>query len=97
MTKQVQNFAAPSIGIQVPVGRIAAGRGRWQTVLQARDKPSIYRLHAINGLMVEVDGATRTIRVDAGASFDVLAKKIRVRAAAGGEAHVAHGWYVLVS
>ena len=85
-------------GIQVPVGRIAAGRTRWQTVLQTRDKPVIYRLHATNGLIVEVDGAARTIRVAPGASLDVLAtKKIRVRAATGGEDHVAQGWYVLVS
>ena len=97
MAKQPHNVPADSVGIQVPVGRIAAGRSRWQTVLQARDKPSIYRLHATNGLIVEVDGATRTIRVDAGASLDVLAKKIRVRAAGGGAGHVAQGWYVLVS
>ena len=85
-------------GIQVPVGRIAAGRTRWQTVLQTRDKPVIYRLHAANGLIVEVDGAARTIRVEPGASVDVLAtKKIRVKAATGGDSHVAHGWYVMVS
>ena len=85
-------------GIQIPVGRIAAGRGRWQTVLQTRDKPVIYRLHATNALVVEVDGAARTIRVEAGASLDVLAtKKIRVRAATGGGDHVALGWYVMVS
>jgi hypothetical protein len=84
-------------GIQVPVGRIAAGRTRWQTVLQARDKPMVYRLHASSSLIVEVDGQARTIRVDAGASLDVLAKKIRVRAATGGDGHVAQGWYVAVS
>jgi hypothetical protein len=85
-------------GIQVPVGRIAAGRSRWQTVLQTRDKPVIYRLHATNSLIVEVDGAARTIRVEAGASVDVLAtKKIRVRAAPGGDGQVAQGWYVMVS
>ena len=84
-------------GIQVPVGRIAAGPSRWQTVLQARDKPMIYRLHAINSLIVEVDGAARTIRVGAGASLDVLARKIRVKAATGADSHVAQGWYVLIS
>ena len=36
-----------------------------------------------------------TIRVEAGASLDVLAKRIRVRAA--GAAQTAHGWYVLIS
>jgi hypothetical protein len=97
MARQAQDIPTAAVGIQVPVGRITAGRGRWQTVLLARDKPSIYRLHATNGLIVEVDGATRTIRVDAGASFDVLAKKIRVKAAGGGAGHVAQGWYVLVS
>jgi hypothetical protein len=97
MAKQTQTFPADSVGIQVPAGQIAAGRTRWQTVLMARDKPMIYRLHAANSLIVEVDGAQRTIRVDAGASLDVLAKKIRVKAATGGAAHIAHGWYVLVS
>lgn len=97
MAKQAADLPAAAIGIQVPVGRIAAGRTRWQTVLLARDKPSIYRLHATNSLIVEVDGAQRTIRVDAGASLDVLAKKVRVKAATGGAAHIAHGWYVLVS
>ena len=85
-------------GIQVPVGRIAAGRSRWQTVLQTRDKPVIYRLHATNSLIVEIDGAARTLRVEPGASLDVLAtKKIRVKAATGGDGQVAQGWYVMVS
>ena len=97
MAKQVQGVPADSVGIQVPAGRIAAGRGRWQTVLVARDKPSIYRLHATDSLVVEVDGAARPIRVEAGASLDVLAKRIRVKAATGGAAHIAHGWYVLIS
>lgn len=97
MARQAQNFPGPSVGIQVPVGRIAAGRIRWQTVLQARDKPMVYRLHAIDGLIVEVDGAPRTIHVDPGASVDVQGKKIRVKAATGGDGHVAQGWYVLVS
>jgi hypothetical protein len=97
MAIQTSDSPTAAVGIQVPVGRIAAGRTRWQTVLQARDKPSIYRIHATNSLIVEVDGAQRTIRVDAGASLDVLAKRIRVKAATGGAAHIAHGWYVLVS
>ncbi len=97
MAKQAQNVPADAVGIQVPAGRIAAGRNRWQTVLMARDKPSIYRLHATDSLMVEVDGAARTIRVERGASLDVLAKKIRVKAASGGAGHVAEGWYVMVS
>lgn len=95
MAKQVQGIPADTVGIQVPAGRIAVGRGRWQTVLQARDKPMVYRLHATQSLVVEVDGAARTIRVEAGASLDVLAKRIRVKAA--GAAHTAHGWYVLIS
>jgi hypothetical protein len=85
-------------GIQVPVGRIAASRGRWQTVLQTQDKAVIYRLHATNSLIVEVDGAARTIRVEAGASLDALAtRKIRVKAATGADSQVALGWYVMVS
>lgn len=72
MAKQPLDVPADSVGIQVPMGRIAAGRTRWQTVLLARDRPSIYRLHATNSLMVEVDGAARTIRVEAGTSLDVL-------------------------
>ncbi|MDP1752104.1 MAG: hypothetical protein Q8L22_21860 [Reyranella sp.] len=95
MAKQVQGIPADAVGIQVPAGRIAVGRGRWQTVLQARDKAMVYRLHATHSLVVEVDGAARTIRVEAGASLDVLAKRIRVRAA--GAAQAAHGWYVLIS
>jgi hypothetical protein len=95
MTQQVQGIPADSVGIQVPAGRIAVGRGRWQTVLVARDKPMVYRLHATNSLVVEVDGGARTIRVETGASLDVLAKRIRVRAA--GAAQTAHGWYVLIS
>ncbi len=95
MAKQVQGVPADSVGVQVPAGRIAVGRGRWQTVLQARDKPMVYRLHAVQSLAVEVDGAARTIRVEAGASVDVLAKRIRVRAASATQA--AHGWYVLIS
>ena len=55
----------------------------------------VYRLHAVQSLAVEVDGAARTIRVEAGASVDVLAKRIRVRAA--GATQAAHGWYVLIS
>jgi hypothetical protein len=69
------------VGIQVPAGRIAANRTHWQSVLEARDKPGIYRLcnaprsadEAANAMIVEVDGAKRTIKVNAG------------------------GWYVLVS
>lgn len=95
-----------AVAIQVPVGRILADRTRWQVVFDARPKPCIYRLH--NGssrslarrgttMIVEVDGATRTLTVQAGASIDVLAKKIRVRAGSGGLGAVVEGWYVLVS
>ena len=97
MASQPHDVPADGVGIQVPAGRIAAGRGRWQTVLLARDKPMVYRLHGIDSLMVEVDGAARATRVEAGASLDVLAKKIRVRAAGGGAGHIARGWYVMVS
>ena len=97
---------ADAVGIQVPAGRIGADRTHWQTVFEARDKPSIYRLHngsgdppAIpgNAMLVEVDGAKRTIKVNAGTSVDVLAKKIRVKAGTGGEGSTVEGWYVLVS
>ena len=56
---------ADAVGIQVPVGRIAADRVHWQTVFDARDRPSIYRLHNGsdedgNAMIVEVDGAKRS-------------------------------------
>ena len=97
---------ADAIGIQVPVGRIRADRVHWQVVFDARSKPSIYRLH--NGsrrtdtrrgttMIVEVDGAQRPLTVRAGASLDVLAKTIRVKAGSGSAAAVVEGWYVLVS
>jgi hypothetical protein len=96
---------ADGVGIQVPVGRIAADRTHWQTVLEARDKPSMYRLcnaprtadEPANAMIVEVDGAKRTIKVSAGTSLDVLAKRIRVRAGTGGKTPFVEGWYVLVS
>jgi hypothetical protein len=97
MARRAQDFPAPSVGIQVPAGRIAAGRIRWQTVLQARDKPFVYRLYAADSLIIEADAAARTIRLDAGASVDIQAKRIRVKAAGGSDDHVAQGWYVLVS
>ena len=86
-------------------GRIAVNRIRWQTIFDARDKPSIYRIHngsgrsAVdpgNAMIVEVDGAKRTIKVNAGTSVDVMAKKIRVKAGTGGETSWVKGWYVLV-
>ena len=95
-----------AVGIQVPVGRIGADRVHWQTIFQARDKPSIYRLHNSSGrppadpgnaMTVEVDGAKRTLTVNVGTSIDVLAKRIRVKAARGGETSTVEGWYVLVS
>lgn len=94
------------VGIQVPVGRIAADRIHWQTVFEARDKPSIYRLYngsahgsddPGNAMIVEVDGAKRTLKVNVGASVDVLARRIRVKAGEGGETSRVEGWYVLVS
>lgn len=95
-----------AVGIQVPVGRIGADRIHWQTVFDARDKPSIYRLYNGSGrppadpgnaMIVEVDGAKRTIKVNVGTSVDVLGKKIRVKAGTGGETSTVEGWYVLVS
>ncbi|MBL6613376.1 MAG: hypothetical protein ISP45_05180 [Reyranella sp.] len=95
-----------AVGIQVPVGRIAADRVHWQTVLEARDRPCIYRLHngserdgedAGNAMIVEVDGAKRTIKVNAGASTDIMGKRIRVKAGTGGKAAFVEGWYALVS
>lgn len=93
---------ADTVGIQVPVGRIDADRVHWQTVFEARDRPSVYRLHNGsdedgNAMIVEVDGAKRTIKVRAGASVDVMAKRIRVRAGTGGKTPGVEGWYLLVS
>ena len=96
---------ADAVGIQVPVGRILADRHQWQTVFDARSKPSIYRIYngssrspvdASNAMIVEVDGAKRTITVRGGTSIDILAKRIRVRAHSGATSPV-EGWYVLVS
>jgi hypothetical protein len=102
-----KDFAGDGVGIQVPVGRIAATRTRWQTVLDARDKPCLYRLHnsrpadrdqAGNVLIVEVDGSKRPLHVGPGSSADVLGKRIRVKAGSGGgETATVDGWYVLVS
>jgi hypothetical protein len=94
------------VGIQVPIGRIGASRNHWQTIFDARDKPSIYRLYngvpadledPGNSMIVEVDGAKRTIEVKAGTSVDVLGKKIRVKAGTGGDSLSVEGWYVYVS
>ncbi len=91
---------AYAVGIQVPVGRIDAGRSRWQTVFDARDKPMVYRLCNASpaiSLVVEVDGAHRTHQVEPGASIDVLGKRIRVKAGGGGTIQRVGGWYALVS
>ncbi len=96
---------ADGVGIQVPVGRIGADRIRWQTIFDARGKSSIYRIHNGSGraadpgnaMIVEVDGAKRTIKVDVGTSADVMGKRIRVKAGIGGETSRVEGWYVLVS
>ena len=95
-----------SVGIQVPAGRIHASRTRWQTVLVAPDKLSIYRLfnaparrptEAANAMLVEVDGSKRPVHVEPGASIDVMAKRIRVQAGKGGDGDTIDGWYVMVS
>ena len=94
------------VGIQVPAGRIHANRTRWQTVLVAPDKPSIYRLfnagprrphETANAMLVEIDGSKRPVHVDPGASIDVMAKRIRVQAGKGGDGDTIDGWYVMVS
>lgn len=108
LSRQAPTFVAENplgdaVGIQVPVGRIVADRVHWQTIFDAGAKPCIYRVHngsprgaakAARVMIVEVDGPKRTITLHAGASVDVLGKKIRVRAG-GGES--VEGWYVLVS
>jgi hypothetical protein len=48
-------------------------------------------------MIVEVDGAKRTIEVSAGTSIDVFGKRIRVKAATGGDSLFVEGWYILVS
>jgi hypothetical protein len=94
------------VGIQVPAGRIAADRIHWQTVLESRDKVCLYRLCNAsrrtagdpgNAMIVEADGAKRPLKVAVGASVDVMARRIRVRAGAGGRTPLVEGWYVLVS
>ena len=102
-----RDFPGNGVGIQVPVGRIAANRLHWQIVLDAPGKPSIYRLHNSlpaargrtgNALIVEVDGRKQTLHVAPGSSADVLGKRIRVKAGTGGGAvDTVDGWYVLVS
>ena len=94
------------VGIQVPAGRILANRARWQTILHAPDKPSIYRLFNAaprrasvpgNSMIVEIDHGKRPLRLDPGSSVDVMARHIRVKAGTDGETHTVEGWYVLVS
>jgi hypothetical protein len=107
-----KDFPGDGVGIQVPVGRIAANRTHWQTVLHTRDKPCLYRLHNSrpagrgqpgnvipgNIMIVEVDGSKQPLHVAPGSSADVQAKRIRVKAGTGGGATVTvDGWYVLVS
>jgi hypothetical protein len=95
-----------SVGIQVPVGHIAADRTHWQTILDARDKACIYRIHngserdtvdPGNAMIVEADNAKRTIRVAVDSSVDVMAKRIRVKAGTGGKTTRVEGWYALIS
>ena len=103
----VKDFPGDGVGIQVPVGRIATNRTRWQTVLETRDKPCLYRLHNSrpagrdqggNTMIVEFDGSKRPLHVAPGSSADVQARRIRVKAGnGGGETVTVDGWYVLVS
>jgi hypothetical protein len=99
-------FPGDGVGIQVPAGRLHASRARWQTVLVAKDKASIYRLfnapprrpgETANAMLVEIDGSKRPLHVEPGASIDVMAKRIRVQAGKGGDGDTIDGWYVLVS
>jgi hypothetical protein len=107
-----RDFPGDSVGIQVPVGRIAANRAHWQVVLQTRDKPCLYRLHnslpagrtrpgnapPANAMIVEIDGSKQPLHVAPGSSIDVQAKRIRIKAGTGGGAMATvDGWYVLVS
>jgi hypothetical protein len=102
-----KDFPGDGVGIQVPMGRIAANRLHWQVVLDAPGKPMIYRLHnsrpsgrgqSGNAMIVEVDGSKRTLHVAPGSSTDVLGKRIRIKAGTGGGAtDTVDGWYVLVS
>ncbi len=48
-------------------------------------------------MAVEVNGARRHLRVEPGGWLDVRARRIRVKAGTGSEAHTVEGWYVLVS
>ena len=48
-------------------------------------------------MIVEVDGAKRTIAVSLGTSVDVYGKKIRLKAGTGGASPFIEGWYVFVS
>ena len=106
VARPTMRLPGDAVGIQVPVGRIGAGRNHWQTIFDARDKPSLYRLYnglpadaedSGNAMIVEVDGAKRTIAVSVGTSVDVFGKKIRVKAGTGGDSPFIEGWYVLVS
>src|SRR5690242_16534000 len=94
--KNRDGLLGEGVGIQVPAGRILADRVRWQTVLAAPGKACLYRLFnaaprrsvPANGMIVEVDGAKRHLRVDPGSSVDVLGKHIRIKAGTGGDSHV---------
>ena len=106
-----KEFPGDGVGIQVPVGRIAANREHWRIVLEAPGKPCLYRLHNSrpsgrgqksdlggNAMIVEVDGGKRPLHVAPGSSADILGKRIRVKAGTGGgETLTVDGWYVLVS
>ena len=105
--RQPARLPADAIGIQVPVGRISADRSHWQTVLASPGQACIYRLHntparrtgeAANAMIVEVDGAKRTLHVAPGCSLDVQGRRIRVKAGTGGHgSQTVEGWYVHVS
>ena len=45
VARPTMRLPGDAVGIQVPVGRIGAGRNHWQTIFEARDKPSLYRLY----------------------------------------------------
>jgi hypothetical protein len=106
IARPTMRLPGDAVGIQVPVGRIGASRSHWQTIFEGRDKASLYRVYngipadtedPGNAMVVEVDGAKRTIQLSTGTSVDVFGKRIRVRAATGGDSLFVEGWYILVS
>jgi hypothetical protein len=92
--------------VQALVGRIIVTRARWETIVDVTNDASIYRIfnsasrdngNAKNSLMLQVDEPPRNIRLYPGASLDIQAKKIRVRAGDEGSVETAEGRYTLMT